>query len=280
MKLILGDNQFFGINHVDLEKARETKSHFEDYREIISFIQASLDLGMDGFMLNSNLTGYKIVSEEQFESSKEIHYSIPYARKFATIVNENGLIGLAKHILINVSIINSVIPATKFLFTKKFKHVIPIALNAEVPRGLRKGSVVYLQNIMTDFLLGLGQEELIIEFIRIVKARGYRPGIVTLNPEILVKVLEKEGFPSKEILICFNINASGFNVFPTRKNVENFILKYSDKYTLMGMSIFSSGAGDIEKSVRYIESLNLDYCVFGSSNLSNIETNIKMLEGL
>ena len=54
MKVILGDNQFFGINHFDLEKGVQTKSKFSDLESVKSFICNSLDLGMDGFMINSN----------------------------------------------------------------------------------------------------------------------------------------------------------------------------------------------------------------------------------
>ena len=45
----------------------------------------------------------------------------------------------------------------------------------------------------------------------------------------------------------------------------------------MGMSIFASGAADIPKSIVYIKKLNLDYVVFGSSSLKNIESNYSLL---
>ena len=43
----------------------------------------------------------------------------------------------------------------------------------------------------------------------------------------------------------------------------------------MGMSIFASGAGNIPSSIKYIKKLKLDYVVFGSSRISNIESNLK-----
>ena len=45
-------------------------------------------------------------------------------------------------------------------------------------------------------------------------------------------------------------------------------------YKKMGMSIFSSGGADIQESIKYIKTLNLDYVVFGSSKLENIEKNL------
>ena len=57
MKQILGDNQFFGVNHNDIDKGDRTKFLFNDNKAIISFIEDSIDLGLAGFMINSNSRG-------------------------------------------------------------------------------------------------------------------------------------------------------------------------------------------------------------------------------
>ena len=88
MKIILGDNQFFGVNHFDLNKGEKTKLKFETIIKIESFINKSLEIGLDGFMINSNEKGYQIICDCDFDSSKEIHYSIPYPHKYASMVNE------------------------------------------------------------------------------------------------------------------------------------------------------------------------------------------------
>ena len=69
-----------------------------------------------------------------------------------------------------------------------------------------------------------------------------------------------------DLIICFNINKEGFNVFPSLSEVENLI-KSKPRYKLMGMSIFASGSANIPSSIEYIRSLNLDYIVFGSSKI-------------
>ena len=66
MKIILGDNQFFGINHFDLKKGEKTKSKFDTVEKIHSFIEMSLEYGLDGFMINSNKMGYEIISNTDF----------------------------------------------------------------------------------------------------------------------------------------------------------------------------------------------------------------------
>ena len=70
MKIILGDNQFFGVNHFDLQKGQETKSKFESAEKIRSFIDLSLERGLDGFMINSNEKGYEIISNSNFDLTK------------------------------------------------------------------------------------------------------------------------------------------------------------------------------------------------------------------
>ncbi len=113
MKLLLGDNQFFGINHFDLEKGQAIKSKFEKTEDIAAFIQEALALGMDGFMLNSNDQGYQIVANQAFPQDKEIHYSIPYPHKYASMVNEEGLMSLLNYVIKNTSMASLILMSSQ-----------------------------------------------------------------------------------------------------------------------------------------------------------------------
>lgn len=279
MKIILGDNQFFGINHFDLKKAEKSKIKFDSVKKIRSFINHSLEFGLDGFMINSNEKGYEIVSNDNFDSTKEIHYSIPYPHKYANIVNENGMLSLFSHLIKNTSLIKNITGGVKLAATQNLKSIVPLALNLEVPKTLRKGSYIYTQNIITDMLMGMGRGDILIEFIRSVVKLGYKPGIITLNPLMFDQLVKRynDVYSIADMIVCFNINKEGFNVFPSLKQVEAFI-QSKPKYKLMGMSIFASGAANIPNSIEYINSLDLDYIVFGSSQLDNIKSNLKLFK--
>jgi len=279
MKIILGDNQFFGVNHFDLKKGEKTKNKFDNTSKIEGFIKESHKIGLDGFMINSNELGYKLIANSSFEGNKEIHYSIPYPHKYADMINESGMLSLGVHVIKNTSIIKNIFIGFKYLFTRNIKHIIPLILDIEVPKNLKKGSYVYLQNIITDLLLGIGREDLIIGFINSVTKMGYKPGIITLNPVLLNEHLQSNDKINliKDLIVCFNINKEGFNVFPNLQKVEDLI-KSKTQYKLMGMSIFASGAGNIPFSIDYIKKLPLDYIVFGTSKLSNVESNMKLLK--
>ena len=279
MKIILGDNQFFGVNHFDIKKGEKTKNNFNSILKIEKFIHESHKMGLDGFMINSNKLGYKLIENTSFSVGNEIHYSIPYPHKYADMINESGMLSLVTHVIKNTSVLNNILIGLKYLFTRNVKHIIPLILDIEVPKSLRKGSYVYLQNVITDLLLGIGREDLILGFIDSVTKKGYKPGIITLNPVLMNKYLKSKNKLNlfDDLIVCFNINKEGFNVFPNLEEVENLV-KSKTSYKLMGMSIFASGAGKIPSSIDYILKLPLDYVVFGSSKLSNIESNMKLFK--
>ena len=277
MKIILGDNQFFGVNHFDLKKGEITKQKFDTLKKIESFINDSLKIGLNGFMINSNEKGYELVNTNIFDSSKEIHYSIPYPHKYASMVNENGMLSLFKYLVKNTSFMRNVIGGVNLILTQNLKSITPLALNLEVPKNLKKGSYIYMQNIITDLLLGIGRGDILIEFINSVFKMGYKPGIITLNPIMFDKLLkdEKNSKWLKDLIVCFNVNKEGFNVFPSLQTVESFI-NSRPKYKLMGMSIFASGAANIPASIAYIKKLKLDYVIFGSSRIENVKLNLSL----
>ena len=279
MKVILGDNQFFGVNHFNLKKGEKTKLKFDSLKKIEVFINDSLNIGLDGFMINSNNTGYELISQTDFKKNKEIHYSIPYPHKYANMVNEKGMLSMLNYIIKNTSFIKNILIGIKLIFTRNVKYLIPLVLDVEVPSNLKKGSYIYMQNVVTDLLVGMGKGDLIIDFINTVTKLGYKPGLITLNPVKLNEILTVNNkiLKVKELIVCFNINKQGFNTFPSKKAVENFI-NSKPIYKTMGMSVFASGAAGISESIKYVKKLKLDYVVFGTSKLKNVKSNFELLK--
>ena len=279
MKQILGDNQFFGVNHNDIDKGDKTKQLFSTNKSIIKFVHASMDIGLSGFMMNSNHRGYEITSSLSKFFNGEIHYSVPYPHKFASMVNVGGMLILLKYILSKSSFKTLFLHFPQFLITGNIKYILPLILDLEIPKNLKKGSYVYLQNIVTDLLLGMKRYDLLESFCNSLIAKGYSPGLITLNPILLDAVISKfdQNIQTK-LIVCFNINKDGFNIFPDLNDVEGLIFKES-RYKKMGMSILSSGgATNIHESLLYIKSLPLDYVVYGSSNIKNIKMNYDTLK--
>ncbi len=282
MKILLGDNQFFGVNHTDLKKGSEIQQMFSSAEKITKFIDESLELGLDGFMINSNALGYKVVNEYKFEdqSNKECHYSIPYPHKYASMVNESGMLALLSFVLRNIRIYD-IINVIRFIFSSNAVFLLPIIIRMEIPKNLPQGSVIYLQNVITDLVMGLKNGSRIIQFyITSIERLGYKAGIITLNPGHFRKNFQ-EFAGQKDIFLCFNINKTGFNVFPSVEEVQDEIayIKSNTKWQLVGMSVFSSGSSrvTIKDSIDFIKSQPLDYVVFGTSKLNNVKTNLNLI---
>jgi hypothetical protein len=233
-------------------------------------------------MINSNEQGYKVVNEYEFKgkTNKECHYSIPYPHKYASMVNESGMLALLSFVLRNIRL-SDVINVTRFVFSKNAVFLLPIIVRLETPKNLPKGSVIYLQNVITDLAMGLKNGSRIIQaYITSIERLGYKAGIITLNPGYFRKNFEKLA-GQKDIFLCFNINKTGFNVFPSLEEVQDEIayIKSNTKWQLVGMSIFSSGSSrvTIKESINFIKSQSLDYVVFGTSKLNNVKANLNLI---
>ena len=53
-KVILGDNQFFAVNHASDEKARAQSIRFKEDAAIIKVIDQAMDLGINTFMCTTH----------------------------------------------------------------------------------------------------------------------------------------------------------------------------------------------------------------------------------
>ena len=49
-RILFGDNQFFGINHMSEEKARNQAMRFRDVQSVIRVLDTAYDLGIRAFM--------------------------------------------------------------------------------------------------------------------------------------------------------------------------------------------------------------------------------------
>src|ERR1700754_1785861 len=93
---ILGDNQFFGINHMSEEKARAQAMRFADIQEIIGLLDAAYDSGIRVFMCTthdriSEICAHVRLHPERY-SKLEFYPCMPYAHKYANAVTEHGTI--------------------------------------------------------------------------------------------------------------------------------------------------------------------------------------------
>ena len=53
-RLLFGDNQFFGVNHMSEEKARAQAMRFQDIHAVIGVLDNAMDEGVSSFMCTTH----------------------------------------------------------------------------------------------------------------------------------------------------------------------------------------------------------------------------------
>jgi len=138
--------------------------------------------------------------------------------------------------------------------------------------------VLFLQNVITDLLLGLNIKEFFLHYCEYIKKK-YKilPGFITLNMPYLKRKLEEWGI--EEVVICSTVNAAGFNMYPSKEEYERVIAANdASKYQLMGMNILASGSITPKQSFDYINGLNLQSVVFGASSQEHIKDSFESIK--
>jgi len=94
-KIVFGDNQFFGINHMSQEKGQQLSEKFYNIQNIFDVYNIAFDAGINAVMLNSNDRARQICNYFRENKSKYGHISwypsIPYPHKYANLVGEKGI---------------------------------------------------------------------------------------------------------------------------------------------------------------------------------------------
>lgn len=286
-KIILGDNQFFGINHRSQEKAEELLRRFSKLENIIEVYENAFDCGINAIMLNSNQRAQDICDYFRENKNKypELSWypSVPYAHKYADMVNELGILPAINETLIKgnsvAGVFSILAKGGAALFGKDAMKMMEMLIDVEYKmfRGLNV-KVFFLQNIFTDLILGYNVREAFEHFCDYVRKKYHViPGFITLNMPYLKRKLEEWGIDN--VVICSSINKIGFNMYPSKEEYEKVIAANdSSKYQLMAMNPLASGSISPKESFDYINSLNLQSVVFGASSKMHIQSSKEMIQ--
>jgi len=286
-RIVFGDNQFFGINHMSQDKAQAQAERFSDMDEIFRVYGYAFDAGIRAVMLNSNERAVEIC--DRFRSRKsafpEIAWypSIPYPHKYANIVAERGLIGAAQNFLFaggSKSALGKLAKGAMSTLSLDVIGLMKMLVDQEMTmfRGLDV-RVVFLQNIVVDLILGFDVPEPFAEFSKYVRKKyGALPGFITQNMPFLKARLQEWGIA--EAVICSSVNRLGYLMSPGREAYEQ-VLATNDpaEYQMMAMATLASGALSAPEAYEYIGALNLQSVTFGASSKGNIEQTVRLIEG-
>jgi hypothetical protein len=285
-KIVFGDNQFFGINHMSQEKAQQLAEKFRDLKSIVKVYDTVLDAGIHSIMLNSNDSAKEICDYFRNNSSKysNVHWypSLPYPHKYANLVAEKGIASAIYEVIFSDNstrgLLGLISKGGSAVLEQDAIKIMQILIDIEIKsfRDLNIKSI-FLQNIITDLLLGLKAKVFFIEFTEYVKKK-YKviPGFITMNLPYLIRSLKEWGI--EEVVICSSINKLGYLMSPSLKEYEAILNGVErTRYQIMAMSVLASGAIQPEEAFEFIGKQHIDSIVFGASSEKNILHSVELI---
>jgi hypothetical protein len=202
---------------------------------------------------------------------------MPYAHKYANAVTEYGLLGAVQHFLPANNKMATIWKGSVSIAKRDVEGIGQLLIDSEMNafRGLQT-PIIFLQNIVTDFLLGLGYYDAFRIFSDHVRKKyNAEAAFITMNLPRLVDVLEELGFDNP--VICSNVNKIGFRMCGGIELYEKTIA--TRRFRPIAMSVLASGALQPRDAIRYVcQQKKIEAVVFGASDRGHIRQTKRLID--
>ena len=281
-RILFGDNQFFGVNHMSEEKARQQLVQFKDTAAIIQVLDDAYEMGIRTFMCTTHDRIGEICDPMRAQPVRYrdfIYYPcMPYAHKYANSVSQVGVLETIQRFSTG-GVMNTLLRGAVGVVTQVIYSLMRLLVDAEMKRfeGLNT-PVIFVQNVVTDLLLGLKLYPVFSEFARHVRERyGAEPGFITMNLPLLLDALEEVGLENP--IVCANINKIGFRM---SGGIDAYLQALRGRRCRpIAMSVFASGAIAPAEAIEWVCKLEgLQSVVFGASSAANIQQTKTLIENI
>ena len=280
-RILFGDNQFFGVNHLSEEKARQQAVRFQELQSIIDVLDIAYEEGIRVFMCTTQDRMIDVCEHFRRNIDRypgfKFYPCIPYAHKYANAVTEYGLLGALQRFLPNNSKVAAMWKGGVSVAKRDVEGIGQLLIDSEMNafRGLDT-PIVLLQNVATDFLLGLGYNDGFRIFAdHVQKKYNAEAGFITMNLPRLLDVLDEVGFENP--IVCSNINKIGFRMCGGIELYEKAIA--TRRFRPIAMSVLASGSLQPREAVEYVcRQKKIEAVVFGASGRANIKQTKQLLD--
>jgi hypothetical protein len=278
-RIIFGDNQFFAVNHISDEKSRAQSIKFKDDSAIIKTLDIARALGINTFMCTTHDRIANICEIIRKDSAKyqdfKIYPCMPYAHKYANAVTELGMVGTLKQ-YVPGNFFGSLFKGGVAFISKDYISIMELLIDVEMKmfKGINT-PVIFLQNVITDLLLGLGMDEFLVAYAKYIKQKyNAEPGFITMNLPKLLAVLEKGGVTNP--IICTSINKVNFRMSGGKELYEKILSE--GRCRVIAMQVLGGGAIPATEALEYVTNLpNIESILFGASSKQNIENTVETI---
>lgn len=278
-RILFGDNQFFAVNHISDEKSMAQSIRFKEDSAIVRTLDYAMESGINTFMCTThdrigNICDIIRSNPEKYRDFK-IYPCMPYAHKYANAVTELGIAGTLKQ-YVPGNFFGSLFKGGVAFLSKDFLSIMELLIDAEMKmfKGINT-PVIFLQNVVTDLLLGLGMKDVLIAYHDYVKKKyNADAGFITMNMPALLDVLEAGGV--KNPVICSSINKAGFRMSGGKELYEETLR--TRQFRAIAMQVLAGGAVSPKEAIEYVCGLpNIESILFGASSKTNINDTVSLI---
>lgn len=275
-QMILGDNQFFGVNHMSEARGMETREKFKDINEIKKIMYDAMKMGVKGIFFSTHPDIYKITdmirADETLKNHFNIYVNVPYIVKYISMVNTVGPVGTIQTMLQGKNAkanMKFFAEGAKNLFTTDYIGLAMQLVEVEVApfHDLNVKSVL-LHNSLCDLALAYNMTEVIKSFDDYVRNKlNVLPGYGTQNYPAFADFLIRAGL--KESFVMTAVNKIGFYMNP---GIDAYEKKFKeDDNTILAMASLASGRLKPDDAYRYLSSIGIKHVVVGLSSKKHAE---------
>jgi hypothetical protein len=278
-RILFGDNQFFAVNHISDEKSMAQSIRFKEDAAIIKTLDVARNNGVNTFMCTTHDRIERICTIIRSNPVKYETYNmfpcLPYAHKYANSITENGVLGTFQK-FVPGNMVGSLLKGGMAVLSRDYMDLMELMIDSELKmfKGLHT-PVIFLQNVVTDLLLGLRMTDFLVGFHRYIKMKyNAEAGFITMNMPMLVDVLESAGI--RQPIICTSINKAGFRMSGGMSLYEKVLQE--DRARIIAMQILAGGAVPVSEAIEYVSSLpGISSLLFGASSKTNIEETVSYI---
>ena len=279
-KVLLGDNQFFAVNHASDEKARAQSIQFKEDAAIIRVLDQSIELGINTFMCTTHDRIANICDHIRSNPSKYKYFKIypcmPYAHKYANAVTELGILGTIKQ-YVPGNIFGTFAKGGLAFVSKDFIKLMELLIDAEMKmfKGINT-PVIFIQNVIVDMILGLKMYDVLKAYDAYIRKKyNAEPGYITMNMPLLLDTLNSLGIENP--IICSSINKIGFRMSGGKELYEKYLTE--KQFRPIAMQVLASGALSPKEAIEYLSKFSkIESVLFGASSKGHIQETKELID--
>jgi len=280
-EILLGDNPFFGIDHLSQERARKRIQEMNTFEKITDIMEYVSSFGVKGFVVSTHPQMKDLIKHMKANTNilkkYEFYPILPYAQGYVSKVTEKGIMSTINDVFSQGNIqtrLKIILRGSTGMIKKDFEKLFQTFIDIELlPLEPAKKKIIFLHNVITDLAISLGMKKIIQGFTEhIEKQYGLKPGLVTLNFPKTVSTLENWNIEPPEIMTSFN--PIGYQMNPSKQECENYI----PKANIIAMNVLAGGFLKPKESFDYISKLDINSVVLGMSSKEHVKETIEIFK--